>query len=315
MTQPVYIGIDISKRTLDIATADRYIGQVANDAPGHEQLLKQLASQGDVHIGIEASGGYERPLLKRLLNAGCHVSVVEPARVRHFAKSINWRAKTDKIDAQLIARFAHTTQPRPAQKPDKTAEKLRALRDRRKQIVEDRVREQNRLESCDDTSIARMIKQSIARLQKIESQLDAQLARCLSKSPKLKAKADVLIQVKGVAEQTAVTLLAHLPELGTVNRQQIASLAGLAPYAHDSGRHKGKRKIRGGRGVVRTALYMASMSAVQHDAVMRDFYQRLIAAGKLRKIAMTACARKLLVHLNARCAQAQALPGKKAAGA
>ncbi len=315
MTQPVYLGIDISKRTLDIATVDRYIGQVDNDDAGYEQLLKQLASLGQLHIGIEASGGDERPLLKYLLTAGFHVYRLEPARVRHFAKSINWHAKTDKIDAQLIARFVQTTGPRPTSKPDKNAEKLRVLRDRRKQIVEDRVREQNRLESCDDASIRRMINQSIARLQKFESQLDAQLTRCLNKSPKLKAKAAVLTQVIGVADQTAATLLAHLPELGTVNRQQIASLAGLAPYAHDSGRYQGKRRIRGGRAAVRTALYMACLCAVQHDAVMRTFYQRLIAAGKLRKVALTACARKLLVHLNTLCAQAQALPGKKAAGA
>ncbi|MFG0250461.1 MAG: IS110 family transposase [Phycisphaeraceae bacterium JB051] len=315
MTTPVYIGIDISKTNLDIATPDTYIGQVTNDLPGHQQLLKQLATLGPVHVAIEASGGYERPLLKRLQKAACLVSLLQPACVRHFAKSINLHAKTDKLDAQLIAKFVATTKPQVTQKVDKTTEKLRALRDRRKQIVEDRVREQNRLECCHDAQMAKMIKQSITRLQKFEAQLDDQLAKCLKQSPEHQAKAAILIQVKGVAEQTITTLLGHLPQLGHVNRQQISALAGLAPYAHDSGRHKGKRKIRGGRAAVRCALFMACRSAVRYDPVMRDFYQRLIAAGKLHKVAMCACARKLLIHLNSLCAKAQALPGKKAAGA
>jgi len=319
MTTPVYIGIDISKRTLDIATSDRYLGQVPNTPTGHAQLLEQLATldaeQNNVHLAMEASGGYERPLLQHLLTAGSHVSVVQPACVRHFAKSLKLHAKTDRIDAMLIARFAATTKPNPAEKPCKTSEKLRALRDRRDQIIDDRVREQNRLECCDNTTIARMIKQSIVRLRKLESQLDDQITRCLSRSKSLSAKADRLTQVVGIAQQTAVTLLAHLPELGTVNRQQIAALAGLAPYAHDSGAMRGKRRIFGGRAVVRRALYMASLSAVRHDAVLRTFYQRLLAAGKAKKVALCACAQKLLVHVNSLCAQVQALPGKKAAGA
>lgn len=315
MTTPVYIGIDISKRTLDIATADRYLGQVPNTPIGHRQLLDQIAELGKVHLAMEASGGYERPLLQHLLTAGCDVSLVQPACVRHFAKSIKLHAKTDRIDAQLIARFAATTQPKAAEKPDKNAEKLKALRDRRQQIVEDRVREQNRLECCDDSQIAKVIAQSITRLRKIESQLDARITRCVSQCQTLKTKAQRLTEVVGIADQTAVTLLSHLPELGTVNRQQIAALAGLAPYAHDSGGMRGKRRLYGGRAVVRQALYMASLSAVRHDAVMRTFYQRLLAAGKAKKVALCACARKLLVHVNSLCAQAQALPGEKAVGA
>ena len=315
MTQPVYIGIDISKRTLDIATTDRYLGQVPNTPVGHAQLLDQLAELGNVRLAMEASGGYERSLLKRMIQANVHTSLVQPACVRHFAKSIKLRAKTDRIDAQLIARFAATTQPRPVEKTDKNAEKLRALRDRREQIIQDRVREQNRLECTDDDQIARMMAQSIARLRKIESQLDAQITRCIRNSQTLCAKSQCMTQVVGVADQTAATLLAHLPELGTVNRQKIAALAGYAPYAHDSGAMRGKRRIFGGRAVVRRALYMASLSAVRHDAVLRTFYQRLLAAGKAKKVALCACARKLLVHLNTLCAEAQALPGKKAAGA
>jgi len=311
--QSVYLGIDIAKRTLDLATPNCYLGQFANTPAGHRRLLKKIKEQDNVFVAMEATGGYERPLAASLMQAQIPVAVVQPTCVRHFAKSLKMHAKTDRIDAMLIARFAQCTQPKPAKKPDQQAQKLRALRDRRTQIVEDRVREENRLEACFDSQIAQQIQRSITKLCKLEAQLDEQLKQCIDDSQTLTCKAQTLSHVTGIGPQTTATLLAHLPELGPVNRQQIAALAGLAPYAHDSGKFRGRRRLYGGRAVIRQALYMASLSAVRYDPVLRVFYQRLLAAGKQKKVALCACARKLLVHLNTLLSQVQtqALPGGK----
>lgn len=302
MSHSSYLGIDVCKKSLDLASTQTYLGQFDNTAAGHRRLIGQLRQLAPTCVAIEASGGYERALVNALLDADLPVAVVQPGCVRHFAKSLKLYAKTDPIDAQLIARFAQATEPRLTGTPDSDVVRLRALRDRRDQIVEDRVREQNRLETCEDQAIARTIGQNIKRLQKIEEQLDQQIADCIVANEQLKQRDQVLQACKGVGPHLSATLLAHLPELGTVNRQQIAALAGLAPYACESGRWKGKRCIYGGRAAVRSALYMATLSAARFDPVLKSFYQKLLKAGKQNKVARIAVARKLLVKLNTRIA-------------
>lgn len=294
----VYLGIDIGKEFLDLANHDRFLGRIANTTAERAKLAKRLKKQAPTLVALEASGGYERPIVEALLEAQVPVAVVQPACVRHFAKSVKLRAKTDRIDAQLLARFAAATQPRPADKPDPDVVRLRALRDRRQQVIEDRVREQNRLETCPDRSIQTQIRRSITRLQKQEAQLDEQITQCIEQSQSLAPKAQTLIANKGVGEQVAATLLAHLPELGRVNRQKISALAGVAPYACESGKWKGKRRIYGGRAEVRRMLFMAAQSAARWDPRLKPFYQRLVNAGKAKKAALIAVARKLLVRLN-----------------
>jgi len=300
---PVYLGIDVSKKSLDLANANRYLGRFDNTPTGHRQLLKYIRALSPTLVALEATGGYERPVTEMLLDADIPVAVVQPKCVRHFAQSLKLLAKTDAIDAQLIARFAKATEPTAAVKADPDAVRLRALRDRRQQIVEDRVREQNRLESCADRQIQAELRRSIKRLARIEAQLDEQIDQCIQASAKLHAKAQVLQQSKGVGRQVAATLLAHLPELGTVNRQQIAALAGLAPYARESGRWRGQRTIFGGRAEVRRMLYLAAISAARWDPVLRPFYRKLLEAGKLKKVALVAVARKLLIRLNSTLAK------------
>jgi len=296
--KPLYLGIDVSKKSLDLASADRHLGRFPNTPAGHAQLILRIKERAPELVALEATGGYERPVTEALLNAGVVAAVVQPKCVRHFAKSLNWQAKTDPIDAQLIARFAAATDPRPADRPDPDATRLRALRDRRQQIVDDRVREQNRLEACADRQVQTEIRRSIKRLRKLERRLDQQIDQCIERSERLHAKAETLERAIGVGRQVAATMLAHLPELGTVNRQQITALAGLAPYARDSGQWRGRRTIFGGRAEVRRMLYLAALSAARWDPVLRAFYRKLIDAGKLKKVALVAVARKLLIRLN-----------------
>lgn len=294
----VYLGIDVSKKFLDLADTQRYLDRIDNTPKHHARLVKRLVQQQPTLVTVEATGGYERPVVEALMQAGIRVAVVQPACVRHFARSLKLRAKTDKLDAQLIARFAQATRPQPAAKPDPDATRLRALRDRRQQVVEDRVREENRLEACPDPTVQAEIRRSITRLRKLEVSLNEQIEQCIETSQTLKPRAQVLRQVKGVGPHVVAVLLAHLPELGKVNRQQIAALAGLAPYACESGQWKGKRTIYGGRAQVRRLLYLAALTACRWDPALKKFYQRLLEAGKLKKVAIVAVARKLLVRLN-----------------
>lgn len=298
-----YIGIDVSKRTLDLATTQKYQCQLDNTPSEHKKLAKRLAKQPNTMVAVEATGGYERQLVQALIEADVKVAVAQPACVRFFAKSRKLHAKTDKIDAQLIAQFAQANNPKPQEKPEPDAQELRALRDRREQIVEDRVREQNRLEACANKKIATEIRRSIKRLEKQEQQLDEKIQKCINDSKELSPKAQVIQKPKGIGTQVTCTLLSHLPELGKVNRQKIAALVGLAPYACESGKWKGKRRIYGGRAAVRKAMFMAAMSAVQYDPVLKEFYQHKVKEGKLKKVALIAVARKLLVRINTMVAE------------
>lgn len=293
-----YLGIDTGKQHLHLGTPQRCLAVFDNTPAGHRKLVKRIATLKPACIAIEASGGYERMAVEALQDADLPVAVVAPGCVRHFAMSAKVLAKTDAIDAAVIARYAQAHQPEPSPKTPESTRQLRALRDRREQIVEDRVRETNRLEACADGQIARQIKASIKRLKAQEKKLDQSIRQHIKADEHLRSKAKTLTAVKGVGPQTAATVLAHLPELGRLNRQQAAALVGVAPHARESGTWKGKRHIHGGRAAVRKALYLAARTAACHCPVMSVFYKRLRQAGKAYNVAIIAVARKILIHLN-----------------
>jgi transposase len=298
-TSAVYVGIDVAKATLDVGSSKRLLlRQVANTSVGHRQVIDYLRGMPVEVIAIESTGIYGMELVRALILAGLPVAVVQPGRVRYFARSLSILAKTDAIDALVLARFAEATKPRLYALPPANLTRLRALSDRRDQVVEDRVREQNRLEACRDAVITKDLNTSITRLENAEATLDQAIAAVIDEDPALKAKSDLLQNESGIGAQTATILLAQLPELGTVNRQEIGALAGIVPYDRSSGTSDGKRHIYGGRERVRSALYMATIAACRFNQHIADFYQRLLKRGKEKKVARIACARKLLVRLN-----------------
>ncbi len=295
-----YFGIDVSKSKLHLASEKSFLREFTNCMKGIKDLLQLLKQLPTGMVVVEASGGYESLVVDALHDAGMEVSVAQPGCVRHFAMSLKVLAKTDAIDARVIARFGAGTHPQPTPQTPKNIRKFRALSNRREQIIEDRVREQNRLESCADETIRRSLKASIKRLQKTEKKLDDQLHELRNADEELKKKASILLDQRGVGEVTANTLLAHLPELGTASREQIAALCGVAPHANESGKWKGKRRIYGGRKRVRKVLFMAAFTAARCCPVIGEFYQRLRNNGKPFKLAVIACARKLIIRLNTR---------------
>ena len=297
-TTPVYLGIDVSKRTLHLATPEKFVGEFANLPGGHQQLITRLRDFHPAVIVLEASGGYERLVAEALQDAGMQVAVVQPACVRYFAKSLKVLAKTDRIDARIIARFGEATEPALTPQTPENRRKLRALSDRRQQIVEDRVREVSRLEACADHDIAAVIRQSIDHLKATEIQLDQQIEQLIQTDEEFQARAQIMQSNTGIGQKTTNVLLAHFPELGSLTRGQVAALAGLAPHARESGSWSGKRRIYGGRAAVRRALYMAAKTAARYCPVIREFYQRLREGGKPYNVALIACARKMLIHLN-----------------
>jgi len=302
----VYLGIDVSKRALHLATPKKFIREFDNNNTGRCELLKRIQSLAPTSVVLEASGGYERRIVELLQEHGISVSVVQPGCVRYYAKSLKVLAKTDTLDARVIARYAQAVQPAPTAKTPLNVRKIRALRDRRDQVVEDRVREENRLEACDDDEIAQEIQTQIEQLRATEKQLQQRILDLLKTDPTFQAKAKVMTGVVGVAEKTAATLLAHFPELGTLTRGKVAALAGVAPHANESGTYTGKRRIYGGRAAIRKAMYMAARTAVHYCPVMKEFYERLKERGKPFKVAIIACARKMLIRLNTLLAQLQA---------
>ena len=306
--EPLYFGIDVAKNKLDLATATKHLGVFENNNKGHKKLIHVIHQHStdkgcEPVVALEASGGYERNPLKALLDASVKAALVQPGRVRHFAKAESIHAKNDAVDAKGIARFAERIRPRLAQRADPAEEKLRFLHDRREQIVADRVRESNREEKCPDAAIRRRIVASIKRLRKEEKDLDRQIQELIRGDRRLKAKGEVLAAVKSVGPQTVAVLLSHMPELGRLNRKQIAALAGLAPYDRDSGKSTRPRSIFAGRGKVRKLLYMCAVNASQHNPVLRKVYLRLIEKGKKPMTALIAVARKLLTYLNSQMAR------------
>lgn len=294
-----FIGIDVSKNSLDVARLPQgSLHTVPHTPEGRRELIDRLPKPGAALIVVEATGGYERPLVAELAAAGHLVAVVNPRQVRDFAKGIGILAKTDRLDAAVLAKFAEQVRPRPrADVPEKQAE-LDQLVTRRRQLVELRTAEKNRSGLAASPSVRRSLLQVIEMLNGQIELIEQEILALVEAHDDWKGTAELLKSVPGIGDVTAATLLAEFPELGQVNRHEAAALAGLAPFNNDSGRLKGKRSIQGGRHSVRTALYMATLSARRHNPVIRSFADRLKAQGKLPKVVITACMRKLIVILN-----------------
>jgi transposase len=294
-----YIGIDVSKDRLDVHVAPSGLAfAVVRDGKGVGELAARLAEMSARVIAVEATGGFETVVAAGLASAGLPVVVVNPAQVRAFARALGKRAKTDPIDAAVIAAFAAATKPVPRALPDADTRLLADLVARRRQIVEmigaERQREK-RASAKARKSIARLLR----ALEKELAVLDRDIDDSVRGSPVWRETEDLLKSVPGIGEVTARTMIAELPELGSLDRRQIAALAGLAPWTRQSGQWRGKSFIGGGRASVRSALFIAAMVAARHNPVLKPFHQRLIAAGKAKKVALVAVARKLLTILNA----------------
>lgn len=292
-----FVGIDVAKAKLDIFV-NGDVWQVENDPSGISELIVRLQGYSPSLIVLESSGGYESLALGELYAAGLPVARVNPGRVREFAKSIGQLAKTDKLDARILARYAELVRPAVARLPDEAEQQLAALVNRRRQLVEMCVAEQNRLGTAPKKlrpGIRTHIDWLKAEIQRIESEMDD----FIQQSPLWSEKDALLKSVPGVGDVTARTLLSELPELGELDRKEIAALVGVAPFNHDSGRMRGKRRIRGGRTSVRNVLYMATLTATRCNPIIRTFFNRLVQSGKEKKVAIVACMRKLLTILNA----------------
>jgi transposase len=299
VTDLLYVGIDVAKGDLDIAVRPEGQGwRVANDAPGIAALVARLDTLGPALIVAEATGGYERPLAAALAAAGLPIAVVNPRQVRDFARATGRLAKTDALDAQTLARFGEAVRPPARPIPDAQAQALAAVLARRRQVVAMLTAEQNRLHSA-LPAIQGHIAAHIAWLEDDLARIDAELAQTIAADPAWRERDALLRSVPGVGPVLATTLLAELPELGSLTRHEVAALAGVAPLNRDSGTLRGKRTVWGGRARVRGALYMAALVATRHNPAIRAFYARLCAAGKPKKVALVACMRKLLTLLNA----------------
>ena len=299
MTQEsIYAGIDVAKDRLDLALRPSgTVRTVAYDAAGISSLVSELQSLGPSAVVLESTGGLELPLAGALAAASLPVAVVNPRQVRDFAKATGRLAKTDALDAQVIAHFAEAVRPAMRPLPDSETRELHSLNARRTQVVEMLVAEKNRLGRAGQ-AVRPRIRAHIEWLEQELKDLDRGLRDMLRRSPVWREQDDLLRSVPGVGPQLSVALLADLPELGALGRRQIAALAGVAPMNRDSGSMRGRRSLSGGRGRVRAVLYMGALVASQHNPVIRSFYQRLLAAGKPKKLALTACMRKLLTILN-----------------
>jgi transposase len=295
-----FVGIDVSKAQLDVyGHTSKSVLSVANDEAGVRQLVERLTPLEPELVVLEATGGYERLCAASLARAGFAVAVVNPRQVRAFAVATGILAKSDRVDARVLAHFAAAVRPPVRALPDEQRQALDELLGRRRQLVGMLVQEKNRILQARAPLVKKDIKTHIALLEKRIGGCDGELQQIIHDSPVWKAQEDLLRSFNGIGPVSACTLVAELPELGKLNRKQIASLVGLAPIARDSGTWRGKRSIRGGRGQVRGALYMATVTAVRSNLHIRTFYERLCAAGKPHKVALIACMRKLLTILNA----------------
>ena len=298
-TPALFVGIDVAKAHLDIA--ERPSGaawRVSNDEEGCAQLVQRWQAQPPTLVVVEATGGLEGPLVAALATAGLAVVVVNPRQVRDFAKAVGQLAKTDALDAQVLARFAEVVRPAPRPLPDAHAQALAALLARRSQIVVMLTAEQQRRGTTLAALRAR-VDAPINWLRAERDALDREREQTIRQTPLWRERDDLRRSVPGVGPLLATTLVAELPELGRLTRKQIAALVGVAPLNCESGRLRGRRLIWGGRARVRAVLYMGALVAVRHNPVLQTFYERLLAAGKPKKVALTACMHKLLVILNA----------------
>jgi len=294
-----YVGIDVAKATLDVAvTVPPSLGPFANDEAGHAALIAALTPLAPALIVLEATGGYERAVTVALAAAGLPVVVANPRQIRDFAKATGQLAKTDRLDAAVLAHFAQRVQPAVRPVPDATAQELRDLVTRRRQLIDMLGQERNRL-GLARGRVRRELQSHIRWLERRVHESDDDLRQAIEQSPVWRVRDDLLQGVPGVGPVVAQTLLATLPELGTLDRKQIAALVGVAPLNRDSGQWRGRRQVWGGRAPVRAVLYMATLVGVRHNPVLRAFYQRLRTLGKPPKVALVASMRKLLTILNA----------------
>jgi transposase len=300
MEHSSFIGIDVSKVHLDVhvrPTGETF--RVAYDEAGLAMLLERLSGREGAMVVLEATGGYEVRVAATLANAGLAVAVVNPRQIRDFARARGQLAKTDTLDARVIALFGEAVRPPARPMPDDQARALAEVIARRRQLVDMLGAEQNRRRLVRDGRVQREVDAHIAWLEASLSRLDHELTTLMRSTPLWRATDDLLRSVPGIGPVTACTLIADLPELGRLDRRRIAALVGLAPFARDSGAFRGRRMIGGGRGHVRRVLYMATVTAIRYNPAIRVFYSRLRAAGRPAKVALTAAMRKLLTILNA----------------
>ena len=294
-----YVGIDVSKDRLDVAMLGEDQGwQVDNTEERITKLVQQLQEVCPELIVVEATGGYQRAVVETLFQAGLAVAVVNPARVRQFARACGLLAKTDKLDAQVLAVFGQRVQPKPYTGKSDAEKQLSALLVRRKQVEEMLKAEQNRLRTT-SPSLKSSVEQVIVCWKEQKKRLDEQIQQFLQQQQAWHEQTEILSSAPGVGPVTTATLLAELPELGKMDRKRIAALVGVAPMNYDSGKKRGYRKTKGGRTNVRRVLYMSTLVATRHNPLIRTQYQHLLKRGKEKKVALTACMRKFLTILNA----------------
>jgi transposase len=303
--QEAHVGIDVSKRTLDVCVLPGEGGDpggeaftVSNDQEGIGELLSRIEGSGPKLVVMEATGRYERLAATSIAARGIPVSVVNPRQARDFAKAMGRLAKTDRIDAFVLARFAGAVEPKASAIPDEEAVALQGILARRRQLIEMLVSEGNRLQMA-PKPLAKRIRAHIGWLRKEVERTDKDLDEAIEDNAAFKADEALLRSVPGVGRVLSRTLLADLPELGEITHRRLCALVGVAPFNRDSGQRSGKREAWGGRAPVRAVLYMSALVATRHNTVIKEFYERLLAAGKPKKVALVACMRKLLVILNA----------------
>jgi transposase len=297
--ESLYVGIDVAKDSFAVASEPAGLTRSLPNTPaGRRQLLDALQGQPVALVVLEATGGYERPLSADLLRAGQAVVVANPRQVRDFARGLGHLAKTDAIDARVIARFAALVRPKPRPQPTPETESLAELVTRHHQLTDLATQEANRLPHAREPEVRRSLRRSLRELDKQLDAIDKRIRQLIGADDDLRRKDEIVQSVKGIGDHTSAMLLAHLPELGRLNRGQIAALVGVAPWDFQSGQWAGQSRIWGGRQLVRNMLYMAALSAVRFNERIAAFYQRLLAHGKPPKVALTACMRKLLVILN-----------------
>lgn len=294
-----HIGIDVSKAILDvyILPYEKYM-QFKNDPTGIKKLEKKLKSFHQALVVMESTGGYEKPLAQTLQKSGITISIVNPRHIRNFAKALGKLAKTDIIDAQTIALFAQKVQPPSSPFFNQSQQELAELNVRRRQLIDMKIMENNRLDKVSN-KMKESIQFIISTIERELQKIDAKLELLIQADATYIQKNILLKSIKGVGSVVAAAIIADLPELGTLNAKQITALAGLAPYNRDSGKSRGKRSIWGGRASVRSTLYMAALVASRYNPQIKCFYERLCCAGKLKKVALTACMHKLLIIMNA----------------
>ena len=301
-----HVGVDVSKQYLDVCILQQQVNKrFGNDASGIRDFIKLLAGSGQILVALESTGGYEMDLFCALQEAGIPAAKINPRRIRDFARACGQLAKTDRIDAQIIARYAQAIEPKVDSVQDGRMMALKALVARRGQLIGIRTAENNRLEHVRDKSIKHSIARMLAEIDRQLKTVEMTIQKHIDAMPELKSRQDILDSVRGIGKNTAAMLVTELPELGLFNRRQIAALAGVAPINRDSGQFRGKRMTGGGRGYVRSQLFMPTLVAIRRNPKICEMYKRLIANGKKKMVAVIACMRKLLLIMNSMLAKNQ----------